>query len=72
MARTLKPILPGFLRSNYALYALTATRSAALSLSETSSDWRVAANRAMLLSDVGLLQTDLVGACSGKPLNQRN
>lgn len=33
-----------------------------LSLSETASGWRVAANRAMLLPDVGLLQTDLVGA----------
>jgi hypothetical protein len=27
------------------------------------SGWRVGANRAMLLSDVGLLQTDLAGAC---------
>src|SRR5713226_10789390 len=33
-----------------------------LSLSETSSGWRVGANRAMLSPDVGPLQTDLVGA----------
>src|SRR5713101_3285623 len=39
-----------------------------LSLSETSSGWRVGANRAMLLSDVGLLQTDLVGACRAVPI----
>ena len=39
-----------------------------LSVSETSSGWRVAANRAKLLSDVGLLQTDLVGACRAVPI----
>ncbi len=39
-----------------------------LCLSQTSSGWRVAANRPMLLSDVGLLQTDLVDACRAVPI----
>jgi hypothetical protein len=34
-----------------------------VSLPQILSDWRVTANRAMLASDVGPLQTALAGAC---------